>query len=76
MNVFFTIITIVSAIIGLGTIYTASKTSYKKGGLMLGGISYLLGAIIAFIFSSWWPLLIGFVLAWIVRFFGGDPGKQ
>lgn len=47
-------------IIGISFIAEAFRT--KKFGWLIFGLIALASAITAFIFHSWWPLLIGFLL--------------
>ena len=42
-------------------------------GLFLIGLCYAGAAIFAAISGEWWPLVAGFVLAWILRMMGLDP---
>jgi hypothetical protein len=42
-------------------------------GLFLIGLSYGAAAILAVISGEWWPLLAGFVIAWLLRVMGLDP---
>ena len=58
--------------VGLFSGYTASKHI----GLLLGGVVFLGAAAASFYLVSWWPLLIGFVLALVLRLLGLDPGAR
>ena len=46
----------------------------KKHGLLLIGITYAASAVLAIVLTDWWPLLAGFVIAWVLRAMGLDPG--
>ncbi len=61
---------------GLITLHTAWRYRFKHIGLDLGAICFLAGAICASTLERWWPLAAAFVLAWIIRLFGGDPGYR
>lgn len=61
---------------GLFTLHTAWRYRFKHIGLDLGAICFLAGAIGASTLERWWPLAAAFVLAWIIRLFGGDPGYR
>ena len=45
-------------------------------GLLLASIAYGGAAFLAFYLVAWWPLLVGFILAWLLRFVGTDPGHR
>ena len=46
----------------------------KHHGLLLMGISYGAGAVLAIVLTDWWPLVAGFAVVWILRAMGLDPG--
>jgi len=54
--------------------YFVSKV--KVLGLLLGGIVFSVSGIIAFGVMSWWPLVIGISLAYILRWLGFEPGSK
>lgn len=62
------------ALLGIGTLNAAAQVKFKHVGLLLGGLSYLGTSIVAYGLDSWWPLPIGFGLAWLAGFLFGDPG--
>jgi hypothetical protein len=50
--------------------------TYYRGrhpGTFLMAMAYGLSGLLAIGHVHWWPLLVGFVLAWVVRFMGLDP---
>ena len=55
-----------------GLIFASQRPLYV--GPILGGLCYLIGGMAAIYYLSWWPLLVGFGLVWLVRLRGGDPG--
>lgn len=73
MQIVFYILTSLMAIGGVGILVSASQNSFRYLGLTLGGLTYLISAIIAFFLNSWWPLLIGFLLSLVIRKIFGDP---
>ena len=42
-------------------------------GVFLLGLTYAASAVLAIVLTHWWPLVAGFVLAWILRVLGLDP---
>jgi len=62
---------------GLGLILLSSLIITKQWmlGVFLGGIIYLAAVILSLSFSSWWPLIIGFIAAHLLRLLGVDPGE-
>jgi hypothetical protein len=46
----------------------------RHAGLALMAATYGAGAFLALLHMTWWPLLAGFVLAWLLRLMGYDPG--
>ena len=46
----------------------------KHYGLFLMGITYAASAGLAIVLMHWWPLVAGFILVWILRLLGLDPG--
>ena len=45
----------------------------KHYGLLMLGCTYLSGALLAVLLTQWWPLLAGFVIAWVLRAMGMEP---
>lgn len=41
-------------------------------GFMVRGDCYVGGAVLAFLTKSWWPLLVAWVLAWVVTLLGAN----
>ena len=75
MKVLFYIILAIFAILGFGILSSAAQTKFKSVSLILGSICYIGAAISAYFLYSWWPLLIGFILASIVKYIFGDPAE-
>ena len=39
-------------------------------------IAYGVSAAIALVYTSWWPLILGFVLVWLFRLMGLEPASS
>ena len=48
----------------------------RRHGLLLGVLCFGLAAVLSYTMLSWWPLLGGFLAAWVLRLAGGDPGYR
>ena len=55
----------------LALMFTYQRT--KHYGVFLLGLTYGASAGLAIVLTHWWPLVAGFVLAWILRLLGLDP---
>ena len=42
-------------------------------GLFIMGLTYAASGLLSFAISHWWPLVTGFVLAWLLRMLGLEP---
>jgi len=54
--------------------FTYQRTRHY--GVLLLGITYAASAGLAIVLTHWWPLVAGFVLVWILRLLGLDPGGR
>jgi hypothetical protein len=45
-------------------------------GMFLMGLTYGASAGLAIVLTHWWPLVLGFVLVWILKLLGLDPGTN
>jgi len=72
MRVFLYIVAGLFALFSLGLLGSFSQS--RNFGLLLAAIVFGASAVAAVSLISWWPLLGGFVLAWLLRLTGGDPG--
>jgi hypothetical protein len=45
-------------------------------GMFLMGLTYGASAGLAIVLMHWWPLVAGFVLVWILKLLGLDPGAD
>ena len=64
----------VFVLFGLGILNTAFRG--RRVGLYLGSLCYLGGGAVALLVPSWWPLLVGFGLSFVVRAVFGDPFRK
>ena len=48
----------------------------RQPGLVLMSSVYGTTGILALMFMHWWPLAVGFVLAWVLRLLGLDSGPN
>jgi hypothetical protein len=48
----------------------------RHPGLLLMGITYGGSAVLAILLMHWWPLVAGFVLVWVLRMLGLEPGSK
>lgn len=46
----------------------------RHPGLALMAGAYGCAAILSLLYMTWWPLLAGFLVAWMLRLMGLDPG--
>ncbi|MDP9203138.1 MAG: hypothetical protein M3P26_14575 [Gemmatimonadota bacterium] len=51
----------------------ARYTTVRRWGLLLGAMTYGVAGILAFVLGAWWPLVLGFALAWVLGRVGADP---
>ena len=45
-------------------------------GMFLMGVTYGTAGLLAITQSHWWPLVVGFVLAWLLRMLGLEPSVE
>jgi hypothetical protein len=48
----------------------------RHPGLLLMGITYGGSAVLAILLMHWWPLVAGFLLVWLLRWLGLEPGAE
>lgn len=61
-------------LISLALFFAYNRTRHY--GLMLMGITYAGSATLALLLMHWWPLVAGFVLVWVLRRLGLEPGRE
>jgi hypothetical protein len=57
--------------LALGLLFAYYRTRHP--GTLLMGVTYLASAGAALGYMQWWPLVVGLVLAWVVRLMGLEP---
>ena len=63
----------IALILGIGAVLSFIQSKIKYLGLLLGGLTYIISAFLAFHYTSWLPIIICFFLTHIIRIiFGGD----
>ena len=75
MEIIFFLLIGVFVLLGIGSFNSGSQFKPWNIALILAGTSYIGGALIAVTLDSWWPLLVCFLLTYLIRFIWGDPGK-
>ncbi|HEY7742959.1 MAG TPA: hypothetical protein VIA19_07920 [Burkholderiales bacterium] len=45
-------------------------------GLFVLGLTYGSSGVLAILLGHWWPLAAGFVLAWLLKWLGLEPGSK
>ena len=73
MEILFFLVIGIFGLLGIGLLFTGSLGTLA---LKLGGALYIGAAVLAFTLDSWWPLLFGFLLTHVVKYFLGDPSES
>jgi hypothetical protein len=74
MNILIYIVSGLFIVLSLGLTIAYYRTRHH--GLLLMAAAYGTSASLALFNGHWWPLLVGFALAWMFRFLGYDPGTD
>jgi hypothetical protein len=45
-------------------------------GLLVLGVTYGVSGVLAIALPHWWPLAAGFVLVWVLKWLGLEPGSE
>ncbi|MBM3358767.1 MAG: hypothetical protein FJY54_13720 [Betaproteobacteria bacterium] len=61
-------------LISMALFFAHGRTRHP--GLLLMGITYGGSAVLAILLMHWWPLVVGFVLVWVLRMLGLEPGSK
>lgn len=61
-------------VIALALFFAYRRTGHY--GMFLMGITYGASAGLALMLAHWWPLVAGFILVWILKLLGLDPGTN
>jgi hypothetical protein len=48
----------------------------RQPGTLLMAVAYCTSAYAALALMTWWPLVVGFVAAWVFRLIGLEPGSR
>lgn len=48
----------------------------RNFGLFIMGVTYGASGLLALALPHWWPLVAGFVLVWLLKFLGLEPGVE
>lgn len=75
MKVLFYIVVGVFILLGLGAILFIRDAKSDKLMNLLGGLTYLVSGVLAFLIDSWWILLIGFVIAFFLQYIINKSGS-
>jgi hypothetical protein len=62
-----------TVILGSFIFLMALAKKFSHLGMTLAGLTYLLGGCLSLYINSWWPALIGIILAVIIRKIFGEP---
>ncbi len=60
-------------LLGIGSLNSGSQFKPWSTALILTGILYIGGALVAYTLDSWWPLLVCFLSTYVIRYIWGDP---
>ena len=71
MNVVIYIVSALFVVLTLALLFAYYRARHP--GLVLMSSTYGSAAVLAFMLMEWWPLVAGFVLAWVLRLMGLDP---
>ena len=74
MNLVIYIVSGLFIVLSLALLFAYYRT--RNGGLLLMSLTYGASAGLALTLMHWWPLAAGFVLAWVLRLLGLDPGPN
>ena len=45
-------------------------------GMFIMGLTYGCSGLLAILLGHWWPLVAGFVMVWLLRWLGLEPGRE
>ena len=71
MNVVIYIVSALFVVLTLALLFAYYRARHP--GLVLMSSTYGSVAVLALMLMEWWPLVAGFVLAWVLRLMGLDP---
>ncbi len=73
MEIILKIIAGLTGLFGAFVFLSAILKGFDHKGITLGGLSYLLGGVASFYYVIWWPIVVGIVLALVIRKVYGEP---
>jgi uncharacterized membrane protein (UPF0136 family) len=59
------------AVLTIGLLFAYYRE--RQAGTLLMGVIYGTSAGVAVTLMAWWPLVVGFILAWVIKIMGLDP---
>lgn len=60
----------------LGAALMLTYRQTRNIGVLVIGTTYVAAAVLTVALAHWWPLVAGFVVAWILRLAGLDPDAR
>jgi hypothetical protein len=73
MEVVLNIFAGLTGLLGIFVLLTTMVKRFSHKGMILAGLSYLIGGSLSLYLSSWMPALIGIILAIVIRKIFGEP---
>jgi hypothetical protein len=61
-------------LLALGLLFAYYRS--RQPGMLLMATAYGAAAAAALVYTSWWPLILGFVLVWLFRLMGLEPNSN
>jgi len=55
-------------------LYVYARSSHA--GMFIMGLVYGCSGLFAILIGEWWPLVTGFVLVWVLKLLGMEPGAE
>lgn len=74
MIIFLHIVQSLFALLALGLLF--GFASSRHIGVLSAALVFGSAAAASFYLATWWPLLVGFVLSWVLRKVGLDPSPE
>lgn len=74
MNIVIFVVSGLFIMLALALLFTFYRSRHP--GTLLMAITYGASAALALMLMHWWPLVLGFVSAWVLRLMGLDPGQD
>ena len=74
MDFFIYFLACISILLAFGGLQAYRDTQHI--GLLLSSLVSISFSVTAIVLMQWWPLLVGFILNWILRAMGLDPSYR